>query len=52
MTMERILLQTIKFDLMIEHPYSNLLKFAKFLKGNIYIDRVYKVLPKTQPVHL
>ena len=33
MTMERILLQTIKFDLMIEHPYSNLLKFAKVLKG-------------------
>ena len=36
MTMERILLQTIKFDLMIEHPYSNLLKFAKVLKGKIH----------------
>ncbi len=32
MTMERILLQTIKFDLMVEHPYSYLLKFAKMLK--------------------
>ncbi len=32
MTMERILLQTIKFDLMVEHPYSCLLKFAKMLK--------------------
>ncbi|XP_062600703.1 cyclin-K-like isoform X2 [Saccostrea cucullata] len=34
MTMERILLQTIKFDLQVEHPYSILLKFAKVLKGD------------------
>ena len=33
MTMERIVLQTIKFDLMVEHPYAFLLKFAKHLKG-------------------
>ena len=33
MTMERILLQTIKFDLQVEHPYYYLLKFAKVLKG-------------------
>ena len=33
LTHERILLQTIKFDLQIEHPYSYLLKFAKSLKG-------------------
>lgn len=33
MTLERILLQTIKFDLQIEHPYSFLLKYAKCLKG-------------------
>lgn len=33
MTMERILLQTIKFDLQVEHPYGILLKFAKVLKG-------------------
>ncbi|KAH9489511.1 hypothetical protein Btru_046928 [Bulinus truncatus] len=32
MTMERILLKTIKFDLQVEHPYSNMLKFAKYFK--------------------
>jgi len=35
MTLERILLQTIKFDLMVEHPYAYLLKFAKLIKGNL-----------------
>lgn len=34
MTLERILLQTIKFDLMVEHPYAYLLKFAKLVKGD------------------
>lgn len=34
MTLERILLQTIKFDLQVEHPYSYLLKYAKCLKGD------------------
>jgi Cdk activating kinase (CAK)/RNA polymerase II transcription initiation/nucleotide excision repair factor TFIIH/TFIIK, cyclin H subunit len=34
MTLERILLQTIKFDLQVDHPYSFLLKYAKSLKGN------------------
>lgn len=34
MTMERILLQTIRFDLQVEHPYKYLLKYAKFLKGD------------------
>ncbi|XP_048733788.2 cyclin-K-like isoform X1 [Ostrea edulis] len=34
MTMERILLQTIKFDLQVEHPYGILLKFAKVVKGD------------------
>ena len=33
LTHERILLQTVKFDLQLEHPYSYLLKFAKELKG-------------------
>ncbi|XP_043845930.1 cyclin-K-like [Dromiciops gliroides] len=32
--LERILLQTIKFDLQVEHPYQFLLKYAKQLKGN------------------
>lgn len=31
--MERILLKTIKFDLQVEHPYSFLLKYAKYFKG-------------------
>lgn len=34
MTYERILLQTIKFDLQVEHPYSYLLKYAKTFKGD------------------
>ena len=38
-TLERILLQTIKFDLQVDHPYSWLLKFAKLLKGQP--SRVY-----------
>lgn len=33
MTLERILLQTIKFDLQVEHPYAFLLKFSKSIKG-------------------
>lgn len=34
MTLERILLQTIRFDLQVEHPYGYLIKYAKALKGN------------------
>lgn len=34
MTLERILLQTIKFDLQVDHPYGFLLKYAKSLKGD------------------
>ncbi|XP_055386269.1 cyclin-K [Condylostylus longicornis] len=34
MTLERILLQTIKFDLQVEHPYGFLVKYAKCLKGD------------------
>ena len=32
-THERILLQTIKFDLQVDHPYPYILKFGKQLKG-------------------
>jgi cyclin K len=32
LTLERILLQTIKFDLQVEHPYQFLLKYAKCFK--------------------
>nr|XP_039265082.1 cyclin-K-like [Styela clava] len=34
MTFERILLQTIKFDLQVEHPYKYLVQYAKALKGD------------------
>lgn len=34
MTLERILLQSIKFDLQVEHPYQYLLKYAKCIKGD------------------
>ncbi|XP_013101519.1 cyclin-K [Stomoxys calcitrans] len=33
-TLERILLQTIKFDLQVEHPYTFLLRYAKCFKGD------------------
>lgn len=39
MTFEKILLQTIKFDLQVEHPYKYLLQYAKALKGMyVFID--------------
>ncbi|XP_028398803.1 cyclin-K-like [Dendronephthya gigantea] len=34
MIYERVLLQTIKFDLQVEHPYGILLKIGKLLKGD------------------
>lgn len=34
MTLESILLQTIKFDLEVDHPYNFLLQYAKCLKGD------------------
>lgn len=37
MVLERILLQTIKFDLQVDHPYQFLLKYAKCLKGKLYL---------------
>lgn len=41
MTMERILLQTIKFDLQVEHPYGFMLNFAKQIKGDK--DKIQKM---------
>lgn len=35
MVLERILLQTIKFDLQVEHPYMFLLRYVKQLKGQM-----------------
>lgn len=35
MVLERILLQTIKFDLQVKHPYQFLLRYAKQLKGSL-----------------
>ena len=37
---ETALLETLKFDLEIEHPYMYLLKFAKLLKGFYTIERL------------
>ncbi|GAB6032943.1 hypothetical protein CHUAL_012135 [Chamberlinius hualienensis] len=34
MTLERILLQTMKFDLQVDHPYKHILKYAKCLRGD------------------
>jgi len=34
MILERVLLQTIKFDLQVEHPYDSIIRFAKSLKGD------------------
>ena len=34
MVLERVLLQTIKFDLQIDHPYNSLIKYAKCLRGD------------------
>lgn len=34
MTLERVLLQTIRFDLQVDHPYKYLLRYAKCLKGD------------------
>ncbi|UYV74987.1 CCNK, partial [Cordylochernes scorpioides] len=42
MTLEKILLQTIKFDLQVEHPYAHLLKYIKCLKGDK--AKVHKIL--------
>ena len=37
LVLERILLQSIKFDLQVDHPYAFLLKYAKSLKGTMYV---------------
>ncbi|KAG5857780.1 hypothetical protein ANANG_G00023010 [Anguilla anguilla] len=42
MVLERILLQTIKFDLQVEHPYQFLLRYVKQLKGDK--NKVQKLL--------
>lgn len=34
MAIERVLLQTIRFDLHVDHPYEILLKYAKVIKGD------------------
>jgi hypothetical protein len=44
MTVETILLETLKFDLSVDLPYNLLLKYIKLLKGNITgsADRNFK----------
>lgn len=34
MTLERILLQTIKFNLKVQHPYTYLKEYIKIIKGS------------------
>ena len=41
MTLERILLFTIKFDLQVSHPYKFLLELAKKLKDGLYLKYIY-----------
>lgn len=42
LTLERIVLQTIRFDLQVEHPYKYLVNYAKCFKGNK--DNIQEVL--------
>jgi len=42
LTMERIVLQTIRFDLQVEHPYKYLVNYAKGFKGNK--EKIHMVL--------
>lgn len=48
MTLERILLQTIRFDLQVEHPYGYLIKYAKSLKGICYLLTYSKKRPNAK----
>ncbi|ESN94347.1 hypothetical protein HELRODRAFT_68968 [Helobdella robusta] len=41
-TLEQIVLQTVKIDFVIEHPYTYLVKFAKLIKGDK--DRIQSLL--------
>ena len=34
--MEKILLETLKFDLLVEHPYSHLLRYIKLFQGSFH----------------
>jgi len=34
MALERVLLQTIHFDLQVDHPYASIIQYAKTLKGD------------------
>ncbi|XP_040569657.1 cyclin-K [Lepeophtheirus salmonis] len=44
MIIERVLLQTIKFDLQVDHPYTSLLKYAKCLKGdNVKLQKMVQM---------
>lgn len=44
MTLERILLKTIKFDLQVDHPYKFILKYAKtFLGDKAKIEKIVQM---------
>ena len=38
LTFEKVLLQTIKFDFSVEHPYKYMLQYAKALKGKFFFE--------------
>lgn len=37
MSVERVLLQSIRFDLQVDHPYNYLLDIAKHMKGIVFV---------------
>lgn len=44
MTLERIILKTIKFDLQVDHPYKFMLKYAKsFIGDRARIEKVVQM---------
>lgn len=44
MVIERVLLQTIKFDLQVDHPYSSLIKYAKCLQNKGDSQKLQKMV--------
>ena len=51
MISERILLQTIKFDLQLSHPYEFLIKYGKALKGIVSMYTVENSCSKSTLTH-
>ena len=43
MVLERVLLQTIKFDLQVDHPYQSIIKVSKLTTENLTLAHVKRV---------